>query len=83
MTETATTGPSEAELANHPGHDTRGPAVSVRGRALTSAKAMADPMRAARARAMGLMGRSTLPKGVVLVFMARRLVGEVWPVVRP
>ena len=31
MTETATSGPSEAELANHPGHDTRGPAVSVRG----------------------------------------------------
>ena len=38
---------------------------------------------AARASEIGLIGASTLPKGMLLVFMPRRLVGEVWPVVRP
>ena len=31
----------------------------------------------------GIDGRLELPKGMLLVFMPRRLVGEVWPVVRP
>ena len=35
------------------------------------------------AEVMGFRGDSTLPKGVLLVFIPRRLVGETWPVVRP
>jgi len=29
------------------------------------------------------MGASMLPKGMLLVFMPMRLVGDVWPVVSP
>ena len=32
---------------------------------------------------MGLSGASTLPKGVLLVFIPMVLVGEIWPVVSP
>src|SRR6266704_1158236 len=38
---------------------------------------------AANAREIGLTGASMLPKGMLFVFMPMRLVGEVWPVVRP
>ena len=32
---------------------------------------------------MGFKGCSTLPNGVLLVFIPTRLVGDTWPVVRP
>ena len=35
------------------------------------------------AMGIGLMGFSTLPCGVVLVFIPLVLVGDTWPVVRP
>src|SRR5713226_6564696 len=38
---------------------------------------------AARAREMGLIGASILPKGMLFVFMPTRLVGAVWTVVQP
>ena len=35
------------------------------------------------AAVMGLIGDSTLPKGVLLVFISILLVGDTWPVVKP
>jgi hypothetical protein len=38
---------------------------------------------AASAREIGLIGASMFPNGMLFVFIPTRLVGEVWPVVRP
>jgi len=51
---------------------------------LFSAEAAGDERAPApRASEIGFTSASMLPKAMLSIYMPRRLVGEVWPVVRP